>query len=275
MRLFKRESNPKAALEDMLEGYTLPSFPQVVIEVLSLLRDPGCGMPEISKEVNRDPALIMAVFHMVNSAAFGLRSRVDDILQAVTLLGRSRLESIVLMQAVQDAQPSINASWFDSKGFWQTSAKRATLARHLANKLHPVTATHAFTAGMLQDMAIPLLTATLTKKYSKVAKAIARNEVSLIEVEQDLLNCDHQMVGELMAKEWNLPDYLIRSISGHHYVSKVDPAVGLVSLIRNEDVESSVKDLVIRCGEDFKIQTSETELMIATAFEEADTITFG
>lgn len=275
MKFFKRKSDPKAALEEMLDGYTLPSFPQVVIEVLALLRDPECGMPEISREVNRDPALIMAVFHMVNSAGFGLRRRVDDILQAVSLLGRSRLESIVLMQAVQGAQPSMNTTWFDAKLFWQTSARRATLARHLANQLHPVTATHAFTAGMLQDMGIPVLVATLSKKYSKVAAMIANDELSLVDVEQSMLDCDHQVVGELMATEWNLPTYLIESIAMHHDLSKVDPAVGLVSLIRNEDIEASVKDLVAHCHDDFKLQTIATEAMIETAFEEAATISFG
>lgn len=269
MGLFTRKSDPKAQLTDMLEGYELPSFSKVVMEVLQLLRDPDSDMPRIAREVNRDPSLVLAVFKMVNSAAFGLRRRVDDIHQAVTLLGRARLESIVLMQAVRDAQPPVSVSWFDQKQFWQTSAKRATLARHLANRLHPVTATHAFTAGMLQDMGIPVLAATLTQKYSKVASVLARDGASIIEVENDLLKFDHQLVGELMAQEWNLPDNLITLISGHHDVTKVDPAVGLVSLIRTENIEESVKDLVLRCGEGFKILNTETETMVATAFEEA------
>ncbi len=269
MGLFTRKKNPKDTLNDMLGGYELPSFSEVIMRVLALLRDPDSGMPDIAKEINYDPALVMAVFKMVNSAAFGLRKRVDDIRQAVTLLGRARLESIVLMQAVRDAQPPIDVSWFNTKMFWQTSAKRATLARHLANRLHPATSTHAFTAGMLQDMGIPILAATLGKKYSKVTEIFQKNESPRITIEQDLLSFDHQLVGELMAEEWNLPKPLTKAISGHHDASLVDPAVGLVSLIRTNDIDESVQQLINQCSEGYKLQDSEMDTIITTAFDEA------
>ncbi len=181
MGLFSRKKKPKDELSDILNGYELPSFSEVIMRVLALLRDPDSTMPDIAKEINYDPSLVMAIFKMVNSAAFGLSRQVDDIRQAVTLLGRARLESIVLMQAVSTAQPTVSAGWFDVKQFWKTSAKRATLARHLANRLHPATATHAFTAGMLQDMGIPVLVATMNKKYEKVIAASSNDKKTMIE----------------------------------------------------------------------------------------------
>ncbi len=90
MGLFSRKKNPKDELSDILNGYELPSFSEVIMRVLALLRDPESTMPEIGKEINYDPSLVMAVFKMVNSAAFGLSRQVDDIRQAVTLLGRGR-----------------------------------------------------------------------------------------------------------------------------------------------------------------------------------------
>ncbi len=273
MGFFRTKNKPKDVLADILEGYELPSFSEVIMRVLALLRDPESDMHAISKEINYDPALVMAVFRMVNSAAFGLRRRVDDINQAVTLLGRARLESIVLMQAVGEAQPKVNESWFNSKLFWQTSAKRATLARHIAQRLHPSTATHAFTAGMLQDMGIPVLAATLGKKYSKVVDITAKNDTPLINVETEVLTFDHQLVGELMAQEWNLPEALTSAISGHHDVKKVDPAVGLVSMIRRNAVDESVQQLIIKCSEGYELPDNEMQTMVTTAFEEASAIT--
>ncbi len=275
MGLFKRKKNPKDELSNILNGYELPSFSEVIMRVLALLRDPESSMPEIAQEINYDPALVMAVFKMVNSAAFGLSRQVDDIRQAVTLLGRGRLESIVLMQAVSTTQPTINASWFDSKLFWKTSAKRATLARHLATKLHPATATHAFTAGMLQDMGIPILAATLGNKYSKVLSAIETGNASRIDAEKDVLAFDHQLVGQLMAEEWNLPEHLVTSISGHHDEGKVDAAVGLVSMIRSDDIDTSVQELVTRVGEGYRMENTEMEDMNNTAFDEASAIVLG
>ncbi len=275
MGIFTRKKNPKDELSNMLNGYEIPSFSKVVMNVLQLLRDPDSSMPAIAKEINYDPALVLSVFQMVNSAAFGLRKRCDDIKQAVTLLGRGRLEAIVLTQAVKTAQPESNVAWFDNKTFWQTSAKRATLARNFASKLHPSTATQAFTAGMLQDMGIPVLVATMNKKYEKVVAASVKDKKTMIEIENDLLTFDHQLVGELMATEWNLPETLIGSISHHHDIEVVDPAVGLVSILRDADLDGSTERLMNTSNERFNLDNEEIEQMIATAYDEAASINLG
>jgi len=272
MGLFTRKKNPKDELSNMLNGYEIPSFSKVVMNVLQLLRDPDSSMAAIAKEINYDPALVLSVFQMVNSAAFGLRKRCDDIKQAVTLLGRGRLEAIVLTQAVKTAQPESNVAWFDNKVFWQTSAKRATLARNFASKLHPASATQAFTAGMLQDMGIPVLVATMKKKYEKVITTSINDKTAMIDVEKEMLNFDHQLVGELMATEWNLPESLIGSISKHHDIGVVEPAVGLVSLLRDGDVDGSRERLMNTSNERFNLDADEIDKMIETAYDEAASI---
>ena len=271
MGLFRRRKK-ESELTDLLQGYELPSFSTVVMDVLSLLRNKDSEFNDIAKTINYDPAMVLAVFKMVNSAAFGLSRHVDDIKQAVTLLGRARLESIVLTQAIREAQPEIDVKWFNTTNFWSTSAKRATLARHLANKLHPSTATQAFTAGMLQDMGIPVLVSVLNNKYAKVIETISQNDVPIIEVEQDLLKFDHQKVGKLMASEWNLPDQLTTSISAHHNLNDVEPAIGLVSYLKNETLEDSINRVLDKCTNNFNIKEEEVHKIIEQSFEEASTI---
>ncbi len=78
-----------------------------------------------------------------------------------------------------------------------------------------------------------------------------------------------------MAEEWNLPDHLITSISGHHDEKKVDPAVGLVSMIRSTDLDESVQELVARVGEGYRVENTEMEEMVNTAFDEASAIVLG
>jgi len=54
----------------------------------------------------------------------------------------------------------------DLAGFWRTSAHRACLARRIASTLDPASQMEAFTAGLLQDMAIPVLAAAHGERYT-------------------------------------------------------------------------------------------------------------
>ncbi len=274
--MFFRRKDPKKELSSLLEGYELPSFSPVVMKALTLLRDPNSALNDIAKEIAYDPALVVAIFKMVNSAAFGLSRRVESINQAAALLGRGRLESIILAQAIKDSMPTINTPWFDINTFWKISAKRATLARHIANKLHPQTATESFTAGMLQDIGMPLLAYAKSSKYEKVIDQWrSGKELLLPEIEQKHISFDHQQVGSLMGFEWNLPETLVEAISGHHIVEGTAPAVNLASLLapdKNDKFDKSVDQIVFTCINNFSLNETTVITIIDMAFEEADTI---
>lgn len=272
----RKNSNPKEELNSILDGYELPSFSPVVMKVLSLLRDPDTSMTDIAEQLSYDPSLLVSIFKLVNSAAFGLRKQVDNIKQAATLLGRARLESIVLAQAVKESLPVVNEGWFDMHEFWKLSAKRATLARHLAETLHPQNSSQAFVSGMLQDMAIPVLASAKAKSYEKIVKKYAENGTDITELEQESLNFDHQIVGELMAEDWELPDYLKMAISDHHHKEgDLPPAIQLVSILSLERFEDSVETLVSTVVDNYGLAEDRIREIIEVSFTEASSIQLG
>jgi len=109
--------------------YELPSFSAGAVSTLRRIRE-DAEMKVIAERILADPGLSVRVLRTVNSAAFGLRNEVTDLTQAVTLLGRARVEALVLAAAVGESLPVCDG--IDLAGFWRTSAHRACLARRIA-----------------------------------------------------------------------------------------------------------------------------------------------
>ena len=65
------------------------------MEVVQLTSDPNRDDDALRKCLERDPALTGKVLRVVNSSLFGLTGQVDNLHQAVALLGTRPLELLV------------------------------------------------------------------------------------------------------------------------------------------------------------------------------------
>ena len=159
LNLFRKRKHkePKDDLRELLGDFELPSFPAAVMDVLSLLRDEDSAIKDVVTQIESDPGMSVRVLKTVNAAAFGLRREVSNVVHAINLLGRSQLESLLVAIAVRDTVPEVSIGDFTTADFWAASSSRAGVARLLARKLHPSTQADACTAGLLQNMAAPVL----------------------------------------------------------------------------------------------------------------------
>ncbi len=266
--LKRKDTRPGEELRSMLGKVKLPSFNITVMNVLQMLRDPDSSMHDIGNQVQVDPGMNVKVLRTVNSAAYGLASKIGNIHHAVSMLGRSRLESIILSVAVRDTLPDVNSMYINEARFWAVAETRASLARALAGHLHPVTKAEAFTAALLQDMAVPVIISVKKEAYlSVLEKWRVDRESKLHVLEQEAFGYDHALIGGLMAEEWGLPQYLIDALNGHHEESdnsKVEPAVRLVSCLRYDSDEGidQVKD---KCVSEFDMDVQLAEQIIEEA----------
>ncbi len=247
----KRKRDPKEVIQEVFGNCELPSFPTTVMELLGMLRDTDTKLSDVGTHIERDPGLSVKVLRTVNSAAFGLTSTVNHVGHAASLLGRSRLEAIVLSVAVKGAIPSGGGSAFNQNQFWETAAKRACLARTLAKHMHPATEFESFTAGLLQDMGIPLMFMQKKDAYARVYQAWQNDSLAMLnKLEYEAFGFDHTEVGSIIAESWDLPTYLVEAIGEHHNWEgehHVDQAVQLVSLLRGS-LEDDGKARLIEMG---------------------------
>jgi len=245
MKLFGRTA-AKERLDEILRGHEPPSFPQGVMRLLKLLRDPESELATIAEALNWDPGLVVRVLKMVNSAAFGAARRIESVPHAVSMVGRSQLEQLVLAIAVKGALPARPAPGFEASRYWQTAFFRAGMARAIAERLHPADQARSFTGGLLQDMAIPLLAHARPDDYGAVLEEYhATPSAQLAALEKSSLGWSHDEVGGHLGVEWELPENLTTIIQGHHDTSLPDavlpPALRLVALHRETRREHGIE----------------------------------
>jgi len=216
MRWTRRSKTQAAdALREAVGDHTLPHFSGAVLQALSTLRDDGSTLEEIAETLNFDPGVSVKLLALVNSSAFGARATVDDLPQAIQLVGRASLESLLISMSVRKALPE-KTSGIDTSAFWRAAAYRAVVARRLAQELCPREAHSAFTAALLQDMAVPLLAERQGDAYLALLERWREGGPSLRELEREAFGCDHAELGLLMCQAWELPESLAMAIGGHH-----------------------------------------------------------
>ncbi len=271
--LKRKDTRPGEELRSMLGKVKLPSFNVTVMNVLQMLRDPESSMHDIGDQIQVDPGMNVKVLRTVNSAAYGLVSKIGNIHHAVSMLGRSRLESIILAVAVKDTLPDINSQYINEAQFWAVAEKRAGIARAFAGHLHPATKAESFTAALLQDMAVPVIISAKKEEYlSVLEKWRADSSLKLNVLEQEAFGYDHAVIGGLMAEEWGLPQYLIDALSDHHDESddsKADPAVRLVSCLRY-DGDEGMAQLKEKCVLEYGIDEQLADQLIEETLSDSE-----
>ncbi len=271
MLLGKKRRQKK--LIEALAGQEPPAMSAGVMELMKLMRDPDVEMSAIGEALSWQPDLVVKLLKTVNSAAFGLARPVESARHAATILGRARLEQLVLGVAVKDQLPAKSAPGFESKRFWHSAFFRAALSRGLAEYLHPADEATSFTGGLLQDMAIPLLANARPKDYGPVLEEWhGVPEARLHDLEKEVLGFSHDEIGGHLASAWELPPRLGEQIQAHHdvSVSTVLPALRLVSLHRETESEFGIEAIVSDAKEEYGIAPDTTAELVAQSRVQAD-----
>ena len=79
------KSNAKKIILDKVER--LPSLPDIVTKVLSLVEDEGSSIREVGDLISRDHAISSQLLKVVNSSYYGLKEKVSTIQHATVIVG--------------------------------------------------------------------------------------------------------------------------------------------------------------------------------------------
>ena len=235
-RWFRRSRSGSEAGRLDFEGYEVPNFPATIHDTLRLIRADESSNADIAEGLAADPGMTVRILRLVNSAGFGLRQAVDDVSQAVQLIGRSSLESILISAAVHETLPRKSKHGFDANAFWQLCAQRAAVAGSLAGELCSPRRSLCWTAGLLQDLAIPLLVEQEGPVYGSILQDWREGHEPLDVLEREVLGADHTEIARRVCELWEFPAPLIDAIATHHTTDDDEPRPErLVALLRPGD----------------------------------------
>lgn len=274
---FKKKINPKEKLKETLKGFEMPSFSGVILQILKQIRNPYSSANDIAEKLSLDPGLSLKLMSIANSAAFSPTKKIENLTQAISLVGLFQLESLVLGVGVAKSLPSKTCQWHDPAEFWLTSARRAMLAQGLTKLLCPAKESECFTAAFLQDMALPILACIRLDDYEPIFKTWHLEGGDLAELERDVLEWDHAEVATWICSEWEVPENIAFAIKEHHEPKTAEDRdfmgpVKLVGMLREDESNSGLDEIIERARNDYGIKEDSIKAMIEPAFEKAGEI---
>jgi HD-like signal output (HDOD) protein len=270
MAIFGRRKRAKP-WEDV-SGFDLPHFSATTLQTLEVLRSQENDATDAVKVLCQDPGLSVRVLRMVNSASFGARRAVENLGHAVQMVGRASLESLVISLAVKDALPS-DPPGVDGHRFWRMAARRAAIARSLAQVLCPAEASAQFTAALLADMAIPLLALRMGGEYTELLGRAEAGAGELGTLELEAFGWHHAEVGAWMCEQWELPAGMARCIRAHHAGEPPRDPTALASLLERADPEEEVGRVAELAAEEWNQEAAALEALIFQALQNAEDAT--
>ncbi len=219
----------------------LPALPRATLDALAALRDDEATSAQCADVIGRDQALAVRTLRLANSAFYGVSGRVGSLRDAVHLLGRRTLCSVLTLASVTQQFRPEDCPPFNFAGFWRHAVATGLVARALARQ-HDFDEDQAFTAGLLHDVG-RLALATHFPRASAAAMLRASSlDAALHEIEHALLGTDHLAVGAQVAAQWHFPPEVVRAIAQHH-----DPeesgATSLADIVHVADAVAHALDL--------------------------------
>lgn len=222
----------------------LPTPGPLVLRLLDATAGAASSARDVAELLRADQSLTARLLSLANSAAFGARSEISSIEQAIVRLGFKTVRSVVLATRVfacfaRDGAPA--GKRFDLTEFWKHSLAVACGARRIveAGKLPGVDAELAFVAGLLHDLGKAALRCVYPRAYERAACLAEETRGDIADAERAVLGTDHTVAGRRMAERWGLPRDLQNVIWLHHLAGEALPASlrtqPLIGLIRLAD----------------------------------------
>jgi putative nucleotidyltransferase with HDIG domain len=204
----------KKTIESIRE---LPTLSLVANKINAILHDPKSSVSDLTKIIEKDQSITTKVLKLVNSAHYGLLQKVNNINQAIALLGYRNVSYIVMTLSVFDALKYVEKRSFDRRKFWIHSIAVGILSQKLARESDFLLLDDIFTAGLLHDLGKVFMDGFMHEEFEQIISKAENEGLSYLEAERVLFDVDHTIIGEWMARTWRLPLHVVAAIKHHHH----------------------------------------------------------
>ncbi len=195
---------------------SLPRFPENIVTLQKKIDEPETELAEIARMISTDPSLMADLLKVVNSAAYMLPKRVDNIIEAVKLVGLRGLKNLLYQYGTQQV---LGSETPETKMLWEHSYRTAYYAYNLARSVTKKRdiLDDVYAGGILHDMGKIIFSSTHPEMINRIEK-FCLNKGIPAELFEDLSSgLNHAEIGGRIARKWNFPDALVHAIEYHHH----------------------------------------------------------
>jgi len=192
-------------------------LPTVVSMLLERIDDPKSNVKDLEILIEKDPILTSKILKMANSAYYGYPKTIASIKEAIIILGTNVIRSICLAVVTKSMMSVDSSGYFFNKptGLWEHSVLVASGARTISKILKVDDPEKYFVGGLLHDIGKIILSHEVKPHRLQILKYLLFREVTISEIESEIIDISHNVVGEMLANYWNLPKFISNIIRYH------------------------------------------------------------
>jgi HD-like signal output (HDOD) protein len=225
--------NEQALLDKLLASQIIiPPQPEILLAIDKLLNKPNDQLTAIGTLINKDVGLSAAIFKLVNSSFYKTSTPITSIQKAITVLGLTQVTNLIKGLSLRKALGGQEIAY---EKFWERSDEIATLCAIIAKKQISacnIAVDQAYMAGLFHECGVPIL----MQRFPEYCQSFRLNHGSNwpdFKEEDARFNTDHCVVGFMVTKHWNLPEFICQAVRYHHELLSVDhAALTLVSILQ-------------------------------------------
>jgi HD-like signal output (HDOD) protein len=196
----------------LVELSKLPLFPAAALQLLRISMESETATEQYEDVFKSDLGLAAELLLVVNSAAFGGRSRIDSIRHSIAYLGLERVkalaDTIAFCFYVRKA-PRIEYV----RQIWSHAVATAILTEKIGSlQGRP----NGYTAGLLHDLGRLVILNVAGPEYARELSDNFAGIESANRLESARFGLTHCEAGDAIARQWGFPDTLRHCIANHH-----------------------------------------------------------
>ena len=199
------------------EHCSLPALPEGVIRIQGMIKDEGTDSASVAEIISGDPALVVQVLAVVNSAYYSLPKTISNVKYAVAYLGLGVIQRIVISVGVVNAMGITEKK--ELNDYWYHSFFTALVTKYLAKKFYSyLDPEELWTASILHDIGKLVYIKFFPEHYNELKRYCKQEGCLFSEAEEYFKLPSSSYLGTLLCHHWRLPNK-VEEACGYHNLS--------------------------------------------------------
>ena len=185
-----------------------------------LLRSDQSLNSQIAEIIQRDPSLSARLLRMVNSVYYGLSATVNNIEEAVFLLGLRQIRELSVATPVIEeferlqTQLSHALPW---KDLWAHSIGTAIVTREiLASSTLQIDDDTDYLVGLLHNVGKVVMASAFPRELEQVMATPLPDTAAVCALERELIGWDHAQIGAYFLSRHRMSDEIVFAVQYHN-----------------------------------------------------------
>ena len=193
----------------------LPTFPDIVGEIISIIDDPRSSASDLAKHM--DPSMVGEVVRIANTAYFGTGAfrKISTLEHAIAVIGYQHLSNIILhMPFVAMAKGDEKS--FNRNEFIKHSIACGVLSKAISSRARIGNQNEVYISGIMHDIGVIVIYRYFKNEWQVIQSLISREKMSRVEAEREVLSVDHGFIGAALLDLWSTPKAITDGVRFHH-----------------------------------------------------------